>query len=289
MKSLSRKEITYLDNLIKEYRKLSLDKKSLLGLIDENEIAESVYNSNAIENSTMTLRETERILLEQETQSNLSLGEVYEAKNLKHVMEYVENHKGELNIELILLLHKLLLTNINNGIAGRLRCSDEYVKVDKHIAPAPEFIDELLGAAIVDYSHNTSHFLGAIAKFHLEFERIHPFMDGNGRIGRVLINFQLDRVGLPRIIIRNRNKQNDYYPTFPAYIEDGDTYLMEKEVYLYVVESLHKRLAYLNGKKIISLTHYAEHSDRPVRSLQNSAKSQTISAFRVDNEWSIGV
>ena len=70
--------------LKREYDTLSRGKESLLSMIDEVEVAESVYNSNAIENSTLTLGETERILLEQVLSRNVSVREVFEAKNLEH-------------------------------------------------------------------------------------------------------------------------------------------------------------------------------------------------------------
>src|SRR4030042_7048134 len=93
---------------------LKKGKESLLSMIDEAEIPESVYNSNAIENSTLTLKETEKILLELEVSRNISLREVFEAKNLARVMEYIRNKSPEeLTRETILFLHQMLLTNIN--------------------------------------------------------------------------------------------------------------------------------------------------------------------------------
>src|SRR3989344_2469260 len=93
-----------IETLKKEYDRLKIGKLSLLKIIDEAEIPESVYNSNAIENSTLTLKETEKILLEMEISKNVSLREVFEAKNLARVMDYLR-HKEKgivLNTDLIL-------------------------------------------------------------------------------------------------------------------------------------------------------------------------------------------
>ncbi|MFZ2226375.1 MAG: hypothetical protein WA064_01985 [Candidatus Moraniibacteriota bacterium] len=81
----------HIQELKGEYDKLSKGKESLLVLIDEAEIPESVYNSNAIENSTLTLKETEKILLEMEVSRDVSVREVYEAKNLFRVINYIRN------------------------------------------------------------------------------------------------------------------------------------------------------------------------------------------------------
>ena len=76
-----------IENLQKEYNSLRKGKESLLDIIDEAELPENVYNSNAIENSTLTLKETEKILMEMEISRNISLREVFEAKNLARVID----------------------------------------------------------------------------------------------------------------------------------------------------------------------------------------------------------
>src|SRR5260370_35851411 len=83
-----------------EYDKLKTGKESLLTIIQETEIPEMVYNSNAIENSTLTLKETEKILLEMDVARNISLREVYEAKNLARVIEYVRGKSIEEEISI---------------------------------------------------------------------------------------------------------------------------------------------------------------------------------------------
>src|SRR5690606_1719285 len=101
------------------------------------------------------------------------------------------------------------------------------------------------------------YFLERIAKFHLEFERIHPFCDGNGRIGRVLINLQLAQFGLPPVVVRSKGKHQHYYPVFTEYVDSQSTDKMERLLTLALIESLHRRLAYLQGMKIVELADYA--------------------------------
>lgn len=277
-------------SLKREFELLKRGKVSLLKLIDEAELPEKVYNSNAIENSTLTLRETERILLEQQVMRRVSTRELFEAKNLARVSEYlVGKPEFELKAENILLLHQMLMGGINDAIAGRFRKDHEYVRVGSHIAPAPEHVEPLIHNVIADYeSEHGRYFLERVSLFHLEFERIHPFCDGNGRIGRVLINLQLAKLGYPPIIIRNKGKVDHYYPAFKAYQEDRKTTLLDRTLSLAVIESLHKRLAYLKALEIVDLADHAKTTDQSVHTLLNAARRQTIPAFREKGVWKIG-
>lgn len=268
--------------LKQEFDKLKIGKESLLSMIDENEIPENVYNSNAIENSTLTLKETERILLDMEVSRDVSLREVYEAKNLARVISYIKSKtkETEINKEIILFLHQMLISGIDDNISGRFRKPGEYVRVGSYIAVAPEKIEPMIDSIILDFHNNLDgYFIDKISKFHLEFETIHPFNDGNGRIGRTIICFQLQRLGLPMVIIRDKEKQR-YYSAFPEFREKKSTKTMEKVITLALFESFHKRITYLKGENIITLSEYAKKNKYSLNSLLNSARSQTIPAFR---------
>ena len=269
---------------------MSRGKESLLSMIDEVEVAESVYNSNAIENSTLTLGETERILLEQVLSRNVSVREVFEAKNLARVTEYkrMRAKDSELSKDLILLLHQMLIGGIDDAIAGRFRQQGEYVRVGTHIAPAPERVERLIDDILVEYSSDLdSYFLDKIARFHLDFETIHPFCDGNGRLGRLIINFQFLQLGLPRLIIRNSEKER-YYRAFREYGDGKKTRTMEGALALALMESLHKRLSYLKGETIVRLSDYIKRNGLSAPAVTNAARRQTIPAFREKGVWKIG-
>lgn len=276
--------------LKEEYNHISTGKESLLKIINETELSESVFNSNAIENSTLTLKETEKIILDQEVSRNVSVQEVFEAKNLARIMEYIELKGKEfvLSSEIILLLHKMLLGNIDDNIAGRFRIKNEYVRVGPFIAPAPEHVERMVEDILSEFENNIDDFpVEKIAKFHLAFETIHPFLDGNGRMGRVIINYQLNRIGFPNIILRDKEKKT-YYRSFREYNDSKNTKTMEKILTLVLLESLHKRIAYLKDKSIIHLSEYAGSVKESLNSLINQARRQTIPAFRERGIWKIG-
>lgn len=280
-------------SLKKQYDQLKIGKESLLKLLEEAELPELVYNSNAIENSTLTLKETERILLELEVIRNISIRELFEAKNLARVAEYLHTKTNlPISTENILLLHRMLIGGIDDSIAGRLRKEGEYVRVGTHIAPPPESVELFLEKLNVSFSSNHDiYFLENIAYYHLEFERIHPFCDGNGRIGRVLINQQLVSLGYPPVIIRSKSKHEAYYPQFYKYQETREmkeTKGMAQLLALGLLESLHKRVTYLKGLTIIKLSDYAKQNDLALNAQLNAAKRQTIPAFREKGVWKIG-
>jgi Fic family protein len=278
--------------LFEEYNQKSKSSGNLLQILNEVELPESVYNSNAIENSTLTLDDTEKILLDMEISKNISLRELNEAQNLGKVMKYVEKKciESDIEIEIILFLHKMLLNNINDDIAGRLRKGDEWVRVGKHVGADPKIVGPLVNNILFGYSSSAEHAIVKAAKFHREFELIHPFIDGNGRIGRVIINYMLMRAGWPPIIVRDKDKQ-DYYMTFKSDTGEKD---FVRIVGLLMCESLHKRLAYMNHKNIITLDTYSKSDEynknkESASSLFNKAYRQTMPAFRERGVWKIGI
>lgn len=280
-----------IQGLQRRYLEARVGKESLLKLIDESEVAEQVYNSNAIENSTLTLEETDKILQQINLDRFISERELFEAKNLARVVAYIQ-HKAteeELSQDLILLLHKMLISNIRDDIAGRFRNLSEWVRVGSHIAADPAEIQKLLQKMLIDYETSSSeHIIKRIARFHLTFEHIHPFVDGNGRIGRVLNNYLLIRGGHVPINIKFVDRSL-YYDAFVAFDQKDDTNLMEQIVGKALCSSYHKRLAHLEGKSIISLKDYAKQANSSYSNLLNKANRQTIEAFWVNGGWKIGI
>lgn len=280
-----------IQGLRERYYKAIVGKESLLKMIAEAEVSDQVYNSNAIENSTLSLEETDKILLQIELDRYITEREIFEAKNLARVVTYIEtkSKESELNFDIILSLHKMLISNIRDDIAGRFRKEDEWVRVGNHIAPNPKEVTELLQKVLTEYNSNSKDsIIKRIAKFHLGFEYVHPFCDGNGRIGRVLNNYLLLRGGYVSINIKFIDRAM-YYDAFKEFQTKGDTEIMEAIVAKALTNSYHKRLAYLEDKVVMNLSDYAKEYRISHANLINKAKRQTIEAFIERGVWKIGV
>ncbi len=280
-----------ISSLRERYYKAPVGKEALIELISETEVVEQVYNSNAIENSMLTLEETEKILLQIDLDRYITEREIFEAKNLARVVSYINKKakEKELTPAVIESLHKMLISNIRDDVAGRFRRDNEFVRVGNHIAPHPKEVVGRLEKMLAEYNA-TSHenVIRRIAKLHLTFEYIHPFVDGNGRIGRVINNYLLIREGFVPINIKFIDRKK-YYEAFREFDAKGATAVMEEIVGRALTNSYHKRLAYLEGKKIITLAGYAKKYKLSHSNLINKANRQTVEAFLEKGIWKIGI
>lgn len=279
------KKITILNQ---KFQLLKIGKESLLKLINEAELSEQVYNSNAIESSTLTLEETDKILLKIDLDRYINERELFEAKNLARVVEYISTKatEKELDLDVILLLHKMLISNIDDNIAGRFRIK-EWVRIGQYIAAPPDEVIDRLQKLLAEYNCSIEPINIKVAKFHLGFEYIHPFVDGNGRIGRVLNNYLLIRAGLPPIILSFGDRQ-EYYKAFQEFQLETKSSTMNELVSMALINSLHKRIAYMESLSIIKLSKYAENKNKSLPALINKANRATIPAFWDKGVWMIG-
>jgi len=125
------KQLNQIIALRKRFFAAKVGQNALISIIDQAEVGEHVYNSNAIENSTLSLEETAKILQQIDLDRFISEREIFEAKNLARVVQYISSkaRENELDREMILLLHKMLISNIRDDVAGRFRALNEWVRV----------------------------------------------------------------------------------------------------------------------------------------------------------------
>ena len=275
--------------LTEQYQRLVKSKPEAIREIAIAEIPEMVYNSNAIENSTLTLKDTEDILLRNSIKKDHDIREIYEAKNLaKITVILLDNPDKLINDVSILELHKLLLAGIKDEWAGRFRSGKEWVRIGAHVGANPDFVEQLVKELIANYNKpGDDYFLDKIAWFHAEFETIHPFNDGNGRLGRVLINQQLMMLGLPPVIIQNKSKHTSYYPAFDSYRVTNKFDEFTELLASLLIESLYKRITLLSAPRIITVSAWAKVNGLAGNAAINKAIRGTLPAFRMRDKWMI--
>lgn len=172
------------------------------------------YDSTGIEGNTLTLSETSYLLFEGIVPKEKSLREINEVINHKKAFDYILDYKGDLNKEFILELHRLVVVNtIRQDLLseiGRYRTVQVYI--GNSIPPIPQDVPTKMAKLLRWYSTNKEklHPLVLASYFHTEFERIHPFVDGNGRVGRLLMNFILHKNHYPMINIPKKRKFRYY-------------------------------------------------------------------------------
>ena len=190
----------------------------------EKLILEWTYHSNAIEGNTLTLRET-KVVLEGITVGGKSLREHFEATNHRDAILYVEEiaaKREALTEWQIRNLHALVLKSIDAEQAGRYR--QENVVMAGASATPPDFMHLATEMAELIEWHGHSgdlHPVERAAELHTRFVKIHPFIDGNGRTGRLLLNFELMKVGYPPAIIRKEDRLA-YYDALDVACVGGD-------------------------------------------------------------------
>lgn len=172
-------------------------------------ITRSTYHSNAIEGSTLTFAETYAILYNDNSFKiqGKEPREIYEAINHKKALELVFEYLKD-NAD----INEKFIKNINETINKDIKDTKGYRKVQvfirgsEHIPPEPEKIPNLMNYYIYNYNHDEQEIFNKIAKYHIEFEKIHPFEDGNGRTGRILLNYELLKNNLPPIVISKEDR-----------------------------------------------------------------------------------
>lgn len=170
----------------------------------EDLVTRSTYHSNAIEGSTLTYAETYAILYNDNSFKieGKEPREIYEAINHKKALNIVfENlqEKREFDERFIKKLNETINNNIKE--TSGFRKVQVFIQGSDHIPPEPEKVPNLMNYYIYNYNNDIEDIFLKIAKYHIEFEKIHPFEDGNGRTGRLLLNYELLKNDLPPVVI----------------------------------------------------------------------------------------
>jgi len=209
---LTEQEIKELENIKEKYKK---QPKESFENRYEVFTSDFTYNSTAIEGNTLTLQETAQLLFEGITPRK-SMREINEVLNHKKAFDFILNYNGDVTKEFICDLHKIVVKDtLKEELKTQIGCFRNlqvYIRGTDWLPPKPEDVPKEIKSLLFWYSKNKEklHPLIVSAYFHAGFETVHPFVDGNGRTGRLLMNFILHKNNFPMINIPNSIKHKYY-------------------------------------------------------------------------------
>jgi fido (protein-threonine AMPylation protein) len=205
-------------HFLKNFQKLdNITKKEIWRIF----IVAFAHNTTSIEGNTITLKEAETLLEEGKTPKNKSLREIYDLKNTEKVFFNLLDSKKEIDHEFIINIHRELMENIDKRIGYRSVPGRDEVRVAKSTfdATPAKFVKTDMHLLLNWYSKykNKLHPLVLASLFHHKFEKIHPFMNGNGRTGRMILNYILLKNNFPPLVV-----YNDVYSEYKANLTIAD-------------------------------------------------------------------
>lgn len=193
----------------------------------ENFITRSIKCSNAIEGNTLSYSETYSIVFNYNSLplTNVKPRELYEAINLKYALSYSLDNLNKFDNGLIINIGNTINKNIKDTVGYRKIVN--YIKGADFVPPKPEMVPSQMSELIYQYNNSSLDSVEKIASFHIQFEHIHPFEDGNGRTGRVLINHQLLMNNEIPIVIPEE-RRTEYFDYLQNYDVDGFTKMIKE-------------------------------------------------------------
>ncbi|MCW4013723.1 MAG: Fic family protein, partial [Candidatus Bathyarchaeota archaeon] len=172
-----------------------------------------IQGTTSIEGNTINQKQAYDLLVNNIIPNDKSLREINEVQNFKRVKAFRDSHRGKVSIDFIKTLHALIMNNIDYESAGTFRRTDDIGIIGCDLAVTPSLlIEDELSILIDEYYQQIEdgwHPFEAAVLFHYRFEMIHPFTDGNGRVGREVFNYMLMRTKYPRLLFLGEDR--DYY------------------------------------------------------------------------------
>ncbi len=202
--NLSKEQLAEVENLRNIYnKKINSLSKEEFEKFENTFFTELTYDSNAIEGSSLSLEDTNLVINEGLVPKGKTLREINEAKNHIEAIRFISSYEGDLNEQFILKLHSIILKNISERFAGRYR--ETTVRIFKSDTSFPDAskVQQLIGNLVYWYklNKNKMHPFELAVTFSVKLVSIHPFIDGNGRVSRLIMNFLLKKKNYPWINI----------------------------------------------------------------------------------------
>ncbi|MGV8109956.1 Fic family protein [Methanospirillum sp.] len=171
-----------------------------------------IHGTTAIEGNTLSYSDVENLMKYGILPEKRKLREVNEVQNFAAVLKYRNEFKGKVNKQFILKLHELIMNNIDRFSAGVFRRNDETLIYGEDLTLCPSLlIEEELDRIVDEYYHSIKdgyYPFETAVMFHYNFETIHPFTDGNGRVGREILNYMLSNSGYPTFLVLGKHRES---------------------------------------------------------------------------------
>jgi len=265
--------------------------KEQLKLIREQIDIEYIHNSTAIEGNTLSLNETKLILEEGVTISGKSLREHLDVINQKEAISWIEDfikNKTKIKEIYIIELHRLTLKGISNYWAGKYKTSQNRIVGSKLKTTPPYKVHSEMNNLAYEIENNKKFNTIELAAYaHHELVRIHPFIDGNGRVARLLMSLILMREGYPPIVILNRERKKYFDALEKAHFENL------KDFFNFIARAVERSLnLYLNAliptkkdTELIPLIDLAKETKYSQEYLSLRARHGKLPATKINNVW----
>ncbi|MGP1411958.1 MAG: Fic family protein [Peptoanaerobacter stomatis] len=260
-------KIKSMKNELKSLRPLNEDE---IQRLKKDFIIENTYNSNAIEGNTITLNETTFIINEGITIGGKSINEHLDIIGHKEAFEYILDLSKEKSKNIdeytIKTIHSLVYTGnvMNKGVYRTIP-----VKVGSHTPVQPYLVQKKMEDLIYNYNNSDEDILRKITVFHLEFETIHPFIDGNGRTGRLILNLELIKNGFLPIDIKFTDRLK-YYNSFLQFQKENKIDDMLSLILDYEYKQLVKYISILNNSNNQKNLNEYNKFDNSIYGIENS-------------------
>ena len=218
-----KKSFIFDKNIIEKIEKSKLEYKKILKALTKQQFKDVVdrftvnftYESNSLEGNSLTLKDVTLVLHENIAIKGKDLREIYETKNTREVMNLVFQNKFKINKKDIIKLHSILVRN-TDVLTGFKKLPNFLLMRNLKTTPPEKVESEIDNLIKWHNKENNLHPLEKATIFHGRFEKIHPFQDGNGRVGRMLINIMLINNNYPPLIIR-KTQRISYFSALEAF------------------------------------------------------------------------
>ena len=264
--------------------------KAILKRLREEMDPEFIYNSNAIEGNTLTLNETRLVLAVGVTIKGKPLKDHLEVTNHLEALDYVYNlskGKSDITVEQLLKMHQIVLKGIEKEFSGRYRPGQVRILGANFIPPNALKIPQLMEDFVRWAKENAGYanIIEYAATLHYRFVWIHPFVDGNGRVARLLMNLILIRAGYPPTIILNSDRKKYYNALTRA--DRGEFQTFFKVIGQAVERSLdiYLRALGLHTEELLNLSELAKDSTYSQEYLSLLARQGKLSAIKLGRNW----